>query len=205
MTKYDLFMELCGGVDADGKSRWVSVDEYIGKYKDLKHFNGLGWARRSSRLGKEFNIRVDRSQTVGNRIDRIKLDGFNTSSSRHHTQSIRADIKKTISAMPCAILDTKVSCDHKVEVDHKDGRKVDDRVMNTKTQKLSDFQPLSKPANDAKREHCNKCKASGCRYDAKRLGYSKSVWKGSVEYDDSIGCEGCYWYCPFTFNKEVSK
>jgi hypothetical protein len=46
----------------------------------------------------------------------------------------------------------------KPEIDHKNGWKNDLSVMNPKTQKLEDFQPLSKSANDAKRQHCKECK-----------------------------------------------
>lgn len=46
--------------------------------------------------------------------------------------------------------------------------------MNTATQTLEDFQPLSKPANDAKRQFCKECKRTGIRYDAKQLGYTVS-------------------------------
>jgi hypothetical protein len=41
--------------------------------------------------------------------------------------------------------------------------------MNSSTQKLEDFQPLSKAANDAKRQHCKICMRTGERFDAKKL------------------------------------
>ena len=69
-------------------------------------------------------------------------------------------------------------------------------------QSLDDFQPLSKAANDAKRSHCTACKASGKRYDATRLGYSVSFTKGDF---NTANCQGCYWYDPIKFNKEISK
>jgi len=47
--------------------------------------------------------------------------------------------------------------------------------MNTKTQLLSDFQPLSRAANDAKKQFCKECKKSGMRYDATKIGYPVSV------------------------------
>ena len=115
-----------------------------------------------------------------------KLYGLNNDTS---TNSIRKDIIDIIKGMNCLVLGTS-----NPEVDHKNGRKNDKRVMNTKTQKITDFQPLSKAANDAKRQHCKKCKETNIRYDAKNLKYVKSVTVGSLEYETGIGCIGCYWY-----------
>ena len=42
----------------------------------------------------------------------------------------------------------------KIEIDHKDGRKEDMRVSDKSTQRLEDFQPLCKAANDIKRQIC---------------------------------------------------
>jgi hypothetical protein len=39
MTKIELFLELAKP-DEDGKSRWVSVSEFVGKYKSLVMGNG---------------------------------------------------------------------------------------------------------------------------------------------------------------------
>ena len=87
----------------------------------------------------------------------------------------------------------------------KDGRKKDSRVLNTRTQRIDDFQPLSKPANDAKRQFCKKCKETGNRYDAKLLGYNISVMEGSIKYSEKLGCVGCFWYDPIAFRKELVK
>ena len=70
------------------------------------------------------------------------------------------------------------------------------------TQKEADFQPLSKAANDAKRQHCRECVRTGKRYDAKRLGYKESYIVGNAK---TSVCVGCYWYDPLQFNKLISK
>ena len=75
--------------------------------------------------------------------------------------------------------------------------------MNSKTQKLGDFQPLSKPANDAKRQFCIECAKTGNRYDAKKLGYTVSVVEGNLTYEDNLGCVGCFWYDPIAFRKKL--
>lgn len=43
--------------------------------------------------------------------------------------------------------------------------------MKNEAQRLSDFQALSKAANDAKRQFCKECMRTGIRYDAKHLDY----------------------------------
>jgi len=201
-TQKELFIQLAQP-NKDGISRWVNTSEFINNYSSLELLNGLSWGRKSSSLAKEYILETDKSITSGNKNDRIRLNGFNTSNDKNISQTIRADIKKEISKQRCIVLGTNRSCDHKVEVDHKDGRKVDERIMNTKTQVLDDFQPLSKPVNDAKRQFCKECKETGIRYDAKLLGYTISFIKGDISYTDEIGCIGCYWYDPIAFRQEL--
>lgn len=197
-TQQELFLELACP-DENGVSRWVNTSEFIGKYSTLELLNGLSWGRKSSTLAKTYIVETDKSITAGNKIDSIRLNGFNTSHTSTHTQSIRSDIKREIAQKRCVVLGTNRSCDHKTEVDHKDGRKDNPRIMNTATQTLEDFQPLSKPANDAKRQFCKECKASGKRYDAKLLGYPISFTQGNENYTQELGCVGCFWYDPIAF------
>ena len=201
-TQKDLFLELAKP-DSKGISRWVNTSEFIGKYSSLELLNGLSWGRRSSSLAKKYNIETDKSVTSGNKIDRIRLNGFNTSNDKNISQVIKLEIKQIISKQRCIILGTNRSCDHKVEVDHKDGRKDNERIMNTSTQLLEDFQPLSKPANDAKRQFCKKCKETNLRYDAKLLGYSVSFTFGDINYTDELRCVGCFWYDPIAFRQKL--
>ncbi len=202
MGKKELFLELAQPNEV-GISRWVDTSEFVGKYSELELLNGLSWGRRSSSLAKQYIVEVDKSITPGVKIDRIRLNGFNTSKSSKLSQSIRTDIKKEIGSKRCVVLGTNRSCDHKTEIDHKDGRKDDLTVMSTATQKLEDFQPLSKPANDAKRQFCKECIESGIRYDAKKLGYTVSVVYGKLEYEDEVGCKGCFWFDPVEFRQKL--
>jgi len=203
-TQKELFIQLANP-NNDGISRWVNTTEFINDYSSLELLNGLSWGRKSSSLAKEYILEVDKSITSGNKIDRIRLNGFNTSNDRNISQTIRADIKREISQKRCIVLGTNRSCDHKVEVDHKNGRKVDERIMNTKTQVLDDFQPLSKPANDAKRQFCKVCNETNLRYDAKLLGYPISFSKGNINYTEELGCNGCFWYDPVAFRQELQR
>ncbi len=54
-----------------------------------------GVGRNNSSLAKEFNLEFDKGQTLGNFIDRIRLNGYNTECV--FNQSICQDIKTTIS------------------------------------------------------------------------------------------------------------
>ena len=78
--------------------------------------------------------------------------------------------------------------------------------MNIKTQKLEDFQPLSKAANDAKRQFCKECRRTNKRFDAKKLGYPISFYAGNENHmGNEEGCIGCFWYDPLEFRKHLIK
>ena len=197
MTKKDLFLELARP-DENGISRWVNVTEFVGKYAGLAFGNGASWARKEASLAQQYIVRFDKSITAGNGIDAIKLDGFNNG---NFSQRISPEIKKAIKAQRCVILGTS-----NPEVDHKNGMKNEARVMRNQDQRLSDFQPLSKAANDAKRQFCKECIRSGIRYDAKKLGYPISYYQGDAHHNfEEDACVGCYWYDPKEFKKHLKK
>ena len=195
MTKTELFIQLAQP-NSNGISRWVSVSEFVGEYACLTFGNGASWARNESTLAKKYVIEFDKSISSGNGIDRIRLNGFNSSD---YSQYIRADIKKAIKARRCVVLGTS-----NPEVDHKNGMKNEGRVMRNENQRLEDFQPLSKAANDAKRQFCKECRQTGIRYDAKLLGYPISYYSGVAEHhNEENACIGCYWYDPIEFKKHL--
>jgi len=195
MTKTELFLELAQP-DENGISRWVYVTEFVGKYAELKFGNGASWARKESKLAQKYKIEFNKNITVGNSIDAIRLVGYNENNS---SQYISAAIKKVIKSQRCVILGTS-----NPEVDHKNGMKNESRVMQNENQQLSDFQPLSKAANDAKRQFCKKCRESGIRYDAKLLGYPMSYYfGGATHHGEENACIGCYWYDPLEFKRHL--
>ena len=197
MTKTELFIQLAQP-NSNGISRWVSVSEFVGEYACLTFGNGASWARKESTLAKKYVIEFDKSISSGNGIDRIRLNGFNSSD---YSQYIRADIKKAIKARRCVVLGTS-----NPEVDHKNGMKNEGRVMRNENQRLEDFQPLSKAANDAKRQFCKECRQTGIRYDAKLLGYPISYYSGGAEHhNEENACIGCYWYDPLEFKKHLTR
>ena len=197
MTKTELFLKLAQP-DDNGYSRWVQVEEFVGEYAELKFGNGASWARKESTLAKNYKIEFNKHITAGNSIDAIRLAGFNSDNS---SQYINAAIRKIIKSQRCVILGTS-----NPEVDHKNGMKNESRVMQNEDQQLSDFQPLSKAANDAKRQFCKECRTTGLRFDAKLLGYPMSYYfGGSTHNNEENACVGCFWYDPLEFRKHLTQ
>lgn len=199
-TKTELFIELAKP-NEKGISRWVDVSEFVDMYKDLQLGNGGSWCRASSTLAKIYLIDFDKSKTSGNSIDAIRLNGFNVE--KAFNQNIRQDIKQHYKDKNCVMLGIKGNSENtKIEIDHKNGRKDDDRVSDIKTQILEDFQPLTKAANDAKRQICKKCKETDKRWNAKNLkGNPYSFYEGDENYTKELGCVGCYQYDPVAYRK----
>ena len=169
----------------------VPVEEFVGKYQDLVFGNGASWARKEATLAKHYNV-LRHKRGTGNRITHVELQGYAEKSAG---KQIPIGIRTKIAAKRCLVLDTS-----NPECDHKIGHLDDPNISN---QTMDDFQPLSKAANDAKRQHCKNCRRDGIRFDAKRLGYQVSQVRGNREYEGT--CVGCYWHDPLFFNKEVSR
>lgn len=196
MTKIELWEKLAQP-DENGVSRWVSVDEFVGEYQELQLLNGAGWSRNDGPFGRKYLIERDKSRTSGNRTDAIRTVGFFTGNA--YSSYIDPEIKKVVQSQRCVVLGTS-----NPEVDHKNGMKNEDRVMQNEGQKLSDFQPLSKAANDAKRQFCKECKRTGVRFDAKQLGYPMSYYAGAANHNfEEDACIGCYWFDPIEFKKHL--
>jgi len=197
MTKMELFLELANP-DESGKSRWVDVSEFVGKYKVLQLGNGLDFGRGKSMLAKKYIIE---KKYKGSNIAKIRLNGFN--SEKTFNQNIRKDIKDELKKQKCVMLGINGKSENtKIEIDHKDGRKNDDMVSNSKTQKLEDFQPLCKAANDAKRQICKECKTTDKRWSAKNIkGNPYDFYDGDENYTQELGCIGCYQYDPVEYRK----
>ena len=192
-SKASLYIELAEPDDL-GFSRPVSVGEFEGKYESLKFGNGGDWIRRDGRLARHYNIR--RHPEGRGKITHVELQGFKKVPVTE--KPIPKHIGEQIKSQRCVVLGTS-----NPECDHKDGRLDDPRLSDANRVTIDDFQPLSKAANDAKRQHCLDCRDTGQRFDAKRLGYSVSQVRGNGWYNGT--CVGCYWHDPIFFNQEVSK
>lgn len=204
MTKTDLFIELAQP-DSEGVSRWVLSSEFVGRYVDLQLGNGGSWCRASSSLAKRFIVEFDKSLSPGNSIDAVRLAGYRREET--FSQAIRKDIKDFYKEQRCVMLGVKgFSENTRIEIDHKDGRKEDWRVSNPSTQRLDDFQPLCKAANDIKRQICKECKLSNERWDATNIkGNPYPFYEGDKDYTTDLGCVGCYQYDPVAYRKACVK
>lgn len=203
-SKINLFLQLAQP-NAAGFSRWVDVSEFVGKYSGLSLGNGWSWGRASSPLQKTYKVQVDRKRTPGNSIDAIRLVGMNKDD--HFSQAIRPDIVREIRKRRCVMLGVNGTSENTtIEVDHKDGRKNDMRVSDTSTQRLEDFQPLCKAANDIKRQICKNCKMFDKRWDARNIaGNPYSFYEGDENYTEELGCIGCYQYDPVAYRKSCAQ
>lgn len=203
MTKKDLFLKLARP-DNEGVSRWVSVNEFVGEFAELKFGNGGAWCRGSSNLARQYKIEVDKTQTSGNKIDRIRTVGFQDKP--QFNQNIRQDIKNHLKKEVCVMLGVNGTSENtKIEIDHKEGLKNNVRVSDLSLQTIDDFQPLCKAANDVKRQICKKCKETDKRFDARIIkGYPKAYYKGG-EALSLYGCDGCYQYDPVRYRQEIYK
>ena len=203
-SKIDLFLELANP-DENGFSRWVNTSEFVGKYEKLNLGNGADFCRKGSALQRKYIVEFNKKLTKGNRIDAIRLNGFNQQ--EVFNQAIRPDIKKAIRQRKCVMLGVNGKSENTmIEVDHKDGRKTDMRVSDMMTQRLEDFQPLCKAANDIKRQICKDCASSNIRWSAKNIeGNPYDFYKGDENYTKELGCIGCYQYDPVAYRINSAK
>jgi hypothetical protein len=117
---------------------------------------------------------------------------------------IHKDIYKQIINMSCVVCGTQTTiCDHKNDLYN------DDRVLNTKTQLLSDFQPLCNHCNLQKRQICNIEKQTQKLFSAKNIQRYKNFpyefpWEKKVFDKNDIYCKnGTYWFDPVEFDKNI--
>ena len=189
-SRINKFLKLAKPDPESGYSKPVPIN--ILEANGLGFGNGGSWCRDDSSLGKIYNIERIKQ---GNRIIAVQLNGKRKNPIG---KNIPTEIRKQIHKQRCKVLGTS-----KPECDHKDGRRDDPRLNDPELVTIEDFQPLSKAANNAKKQHCKNCRETNKRFDAKQLGYSVSQWAGNGRYMGS--CVGCYWYDPFNFNQKISK
>lgn len=120
---------------------------------------------------------------------------------------IKSEIKKVIGKKSCVSCGSTsaIVCDHKNDIYN------DTCVLDTKTQKLDDFQPLCNHCNLQKRQVFKDEKNKNKLYSAKNIPqYSNEVypfefpWEKKVfDIKDSSTKRDTYWYDPIEFNKKI--
>jgi hypothetical protein len=149
--------------------------------------NGVHWDRSVKLM---FNIEYfkEKGKTIG-----FKFNGFNINNEEKN-RLIRPDIRTTFDKCRCSHCWSPNEWSKKHEIDHKNGRYNKNKVFRFDTQQIDDFQTLCQSDNKLKRTCCSKCKETGIRFDATFLGYNISVTEGTREYNEELGCVGCYWH-----------
>ena len=188
----ELFIEMANP-DHNGFSREVFKIEFVGKYQDLHFTNGCNWMR--SLRGKFLYETSGRGESW-----KIKLIGVDNG---YHNRSVRPDILVKIIKQKCVHTGFDGTTQNGIECDHKNGRYDDLSVLKLVTQKIDDFQPLTRQSNLFKRSCCQLCKLTDKRFDAKTLGYSVSYIEGGCDYLGT--CVGCYWYDVQKFKNNLIK
>jgi hypothetical protein len=122
------------------------------------------------------------------------------------SRPIRDDIKKFYNS-PCVVCGSKsdLCCDHKNDLYN------DERVLNTTTQVLDDFQSLCTHCNLQKRQVSKKEKEMGQLYSAKNIpSYNSPAhnfefpWEKMSFNEKDINCKtGTYWHDPVEFNRKI--
>ncbi len=183
-------------ISKKGVSEYISIDKTALKKRgckpmELQQFqanNGVPYLRRDSPICKKYKVERKYHSSTGALIA-FKLVGFNNNVhfSRHIPQQVRKDVLEKY-GHKCVWCGSK----DRLEVDHKNGR------YDAKTDKVSDFQILCKSCNDKKRERCNKCRDSGCRFNVQQeissILYKTAFSQGTVKYTEKQGCKGCFLY-----------
>ena len=180
-----------------GKTRFYTIKELAKIHPDFQSTNGSQWARDdSSWLGRQYIIKRNKNEDGIIGISSVKLNGYNKNETKKY-RGISKEIRTALKDEKCVVLDVHSNN----EIDHKNARYNDKKNKSAKTQKVSDFQAMTKAVNDAKRQHCKRCRETGIRYDAKNLGYAFSYICGN---EKSKTCKGCYWNDPQAFNAAIS-
>ena len=178
-----------------GFSRKIFAIEFINEFNILRSGNGYKWPEQLK--GKYL---FERGGSGDNWY--IELKGFDNN--QVGTRQIRKDILIEIRRLRCEHTGFFGITSDNIEVDHRNGRYDDLNVLNLETQNLNDFIPLTRRSNLYKRSAgCIPCKKTNKRFDATKLGYTIAFTKGDINYEDSLGCDGCYWFSPKKFKESL--
>ena len=120
------------------------------------------------------------------------------------TRPIEPNISKKITSLSCVICGT-----HDTICDHKNDLYNDKRVLNSKTQLISDFQPLCNHCNLQKRQVCITEAETNKIYSAKNIQRYKVYlfefpWEKKIFDINDINCKtDTYWFDPVEFDRKI--
>ena len=183
--------ELICKPDENGVFGKITRDEFSSAGLPLGN-GSPGWLRSDgkSSLFVKYKIKLEKD---GVKIISIWSEGFQDNPNTQRSY-IPSETKERIKNSICDVLATG-----KPEADHMN-------AYDCSGELDSEFQPLSKPANCAKRQHCKKCRETGKRFDARLLHFPVGWIVGeSVHTKQPDVCKGCYWHSPKMFVQETTK
>jgi 5-methylcytosine-specific restriction endonuclease McrA len=202
-TKKEKVLELFKPNDV-GVSEWISRD--ILDKKGLVSNNGN---QRHSVFFRMDNFiwetKRENNRKTG-KILAIKMNGY-SDIEISIDRPIKKSIKKHYKKQPCCACGSTSS----LECDHKNDLYNDERVLNTKTQTLDDFQSLCAHCNSQKRQVNKKMRETGKRYGATNIPMLKvfgiDFIEGDETYDpkDINAMVGTFWYDPIEFMKKIKE
>jgi hypothetical protein len=236
MNKVDTYIELFKtlGKFANGETRIVCVDEFTNKFACLKLGNGGSWCRFDSRFGKDYKVityskngkyrfswdttedEEKNQKTIfeeylskhnyknlkGRSILLIKICGIQN---KKNIRPISKNIRKHFKNKPCVVCGNN----NDLIIDHKNGLYNDERVLNTKTQTIEDFQVLCNHCNLQKRQSIVWTKQNKKRYPASNIPqlrvFNIDFTEGDENYSDTDknAMVGSYFYDPVNFMKKI--
>lgn len=147
---------------------------------------------------------VNEARNDGSGIIGLFIHSLRQKTSRH---PIRKDIGDEVRKRYCVVCGSRsdVICDHKNDLYN------DDRVLNTKTQNIDDFQALCNHCNLQKRQVCKDERKNNVLFSAKsipqfsRLKFDFPWEKKEFDLTD-INCKvGTYWYDPLAFMDRIQE
>lgn len=229
-SKLILFKELCGYKEGT-ISRIVNVNEFEGKYGCLKFNNGGNWCRTSVLHGLKF-IRIQQNGKINysncsptdqifisKYINEKKINGdiiFNKGNSikyifiygqkeKNDNRPISQKVRTHYADKPCVVCGSNSN----IVIDHKNDLYNDERVLNTDTQTVEDFQPLCIHCNLQKRQVNKKMRETGKRYSALLIpsvavfGVDFTSGDETFNETDPNWGVGSYWYDPVAFVRDA--
>ena len=130
---------------------------------------------------------------------------FSKKHEKNQNRDITEIIRKEITSKSCVICGSKsdMACDHKNDLYN------DERVLDSKTQNIDDFQPLCNHCNLQKRQVCKQETQTQKIYSAKNIAryqqYSfEFPWERKVFDKTDIYCKNdTYWFDPVEFDKKI--
>jgi hypothetical protein len=178
----------------DNIGEWVSIATLQEYSVGFKTTNGQEWDRSDAKSPFKYNIEPGRD-FGSNAKTKYRINGLKAGITHTIPKSVYDHFKKLNKV--CPFLGTR----HNMHVDHKKGRNRSPEEDGSAD--ISKYQYISDKANLAKRQHCKECRDTNKRFDAKKMGgYSVSVVEGKLEYNEAIGCKGCYMFDPVEFREK---